>query len=142
MKKIYESEVKNTGGRTGKSFSPDHAFAVDIAPAKEVSGVETSATNPEQLFAAGYAACFHQALQSAFRRNNVQAISSEVSVFVALNMEPADRSYEISVRIRATVQGFPQENAEKYVAQAHTICPYSKAIKGNVDVKLETVVID
>lgn len=142
MKKIYESEVKNIGGRTGKSFSSDRSFAVDIAPAKEISGVETTATNPEQLFAAGYAACFHQALQSAFRRNNVQAIHSDVTVFVALNMEPADRSYEISVRIRTSIKGFSQEDAEKYVAQAHSICPYSKAIKGNVDVKLETIVME
>lgn len=141
MKKLYEAQIINQGGRTGRSFSPDNKFSVQIAPPKEVSGVETTATNPEELFAAGYSACFHQALQSAFRRMNLKAEYSEVEVKVSLMQNPEERSYQIETHIHASIKGLSTENAEKSVALAHTICPYSKAIQGNVLVTLETTVL-
>lgn len=138
MKKmLFETTMINTGGRTGKSFSPDHSFSLDIAPDKAISGVETTATNPEQLFAAGYSACFNSALQSVLRRNQVAYESTEVSASVALYLEPVEHAYSIGVKIRATVKGIPLEEAKKWVDVAHTVCPYSKAVHGNVDVQLE-----
>jgi Ohr subfamily peroxiredoxin len=138
-KRLFETTIINTGGRTGKSYSPDHSFSVDIAPDRAISGVETTATNPEQLFAAGYSACFHSALQSVFRRNNVVVESSEVAASVSLFLEPVEHSYSIGVKIRATIKGIPWEEAKKWVELAHTVCPYSKAVHGNIDVQLEVL---
>ncbi|MDD3842910.1 MAG: organic hydroperoxide resistance protein [Candidatus Izemoplasmatales bacterium] len=137
MKKLYEAQVTNVGGRTGKSFAIDQSFSVDIAPAKELSGIETKATNPEQLFAAGYSACFNSALQSVLRRDRIKYESSEVTAFVALLLDPSDKGYMLGVRIVASVKGINLEMAEKYVKQAHGVCPYSKAIRGNIIVDLE-----
>jgi osmotically inducible protein OsmC len=139
MNKLYEAQVKNIGGRTGKSFAPDQSFFVDIAPAKELTGVETKATNPEQLFAAGYSACFNSALMSVLRRNKVKYESTEVTAFVSLLQDPLDKGYAIGVRIQVSIKGLDLEEARKYVAIAHTVCPYSKATKGNIDVVLEVI---
>jgi len=140
MKKmLFETTMINTGGRTGTSFSPDHSFILDIAPDKAISGVETAATNPEQLFAAGYSACFNSALQSVLRRSKVVYESTEVAASVSLYLEPVEHAYSIAVKIRATVKGLPLEEARKWVELAHTVCPYSKAVHGNVEVTLEVL---
>ena len=137
MNKLFETTVKNIGGRTGRSFSPDGNFSVDIAPARELSGVDTAATNPEQLFAAGYAACFNSALQSVLRRNKVPYEATEVNAVVSLWLEPKEHSYSIAVRIQASIKGMDPETARPWVEKAHTVCPYSKAVHGNIDVTLE-----
>jgi len=134
--RLFETQIINTGGRTGKSFSPDGSFSVNIVPDKALSGVETPGTNPEQLFAAGYSACFNAALQSVLRRNKVAYGSTQVTAFVSLYLDPAEHSYSIGVKIQAHVEGLSVDEARKWVDLAHTVCPYSKAVFGNVDVEL------
>lgn len=135
----YETEVTNIGGRNGKVFSSDKTFSMDIE-SPIITGVKNAAaTNPEQLFAAGYSSCFNSALESAMRRNKVSYESSTVTAFVSLLYNPEDQGHEIGVRLQVSIKGISLEEARKYVAVAHTRCPYSKAIRGNVDVKIEVV---
>lgn len=135
----YETVVTNTGGRNGKVFSPDKTFSMDIEPPSKPDEKNVTATNPEQLFAAGYSSCFNNALESTMRRNKVSFESSTVTAFVSLLYNPEDQGHEIGVRLQVSVKGISLEETRKYVAVAHTRCPYSKAIRGNVDVKIEVV---
>ncbi|HOG22834.1 MAG TPA: Ohr family peroxiredoxin [Flexilinea sp.] len=135
----YEAAVTNTGGRDGIVFSPDHSFSMVIEPPDKSGEKHAGASNPEQLFAAGYSACFNNALQSSLRRDKVDFESSTVTVFVALLYDPDEKGHRIGARIEASVKGISLDEAKKYVAIAHTRCPYSKAIQGNVDVKIDVV---
>lgn len=139
MSVLFETQVTNIGGRSGKAFSPDQTFKVDIAPPKELSGKETTATNPEQLFAAGFSSCFNSALELILKREKVKYESSTITAVVSLLQDTKDNGYKIGVRLQASIKGISLEEAKKYVALAHTVCPYSKATRGNIDVELEVV---
>jgi osmotically inducible protein OsmC len=139
MKAVYTTQVTNTGGRNGRSYVPDGSFSVDVAKPKEMGGDATNATNPEQLFAAAYSACFNGALQLVLERARVKYESSKVTAIVSLVEEPIDKGLKLSARIQAAIDGVDKETAEKYVKLAHNICPYSKAVKGNVEVEIEVL---
>jgi osmotically inducible protein OsmC len=96
-------------------------------------------TNPEQLFAAAYSACFNGALQLVLERARVKYESSKVTAIVSLVEDPIDKGLKLSARIQAAIDGVDKETAEKYVKLAHNICPYSKAVKGNVEVEIEVL---
>ena len=139
MKVLYSTQMINNGGRNGQSFSPDGSFSWDVATPKEMGGNNTKATNPEQLFAAGYGACFHGALELVLSKARVTYESSKVTATVSLIEDPVDKGFKIAVRMQVSIKGLDKETTEKYVKLAHTVCPYSKATKGNIDVELEVV---
>lgn len=131
---IYSTTMINTGGRRGgQSVSPDGSFIVDIAQPKELSGKDISASNPEQLFAAGYSACFNSALAAALRNEGIKFEKSRVVATVHLLKDP-ERGYEIAVDLKVAVDGFSQAENQKYADLAQEICPYSKATRGNIAV--------
>ncbi|MGX7200315.1 Ohr family peroxiredoxin [Enterococcus nangangensis] len=134
MKKIYTTKMINTGGREGESHTPDKSWTLKITdPGKREAGT----TNPEQLFAAGYAACFNGALSIAKEQAGVTG-ESTISVAVSLyNDGPA--VFFIGVEIEGKIAGLNLEETQALLDKANTICPYSKATHGNIEVSLKAV---
>lgn len=139
MKVLQVASVTNTGGRSGKAVSDDGNLVLDIVRPAEQKEKGIPGTNPEQIFAAGYSSCFNGALGRALRLNGVKYESSTVTAIVTLYEDPEDNGFKIGVKIQGFVKGLSYEDAKKYIELAHTICPYSKAVKGNVDVELEVL---
>lgn len=129
----YETKATNTGGRKGHVYTDDKAIDVDVLPPQQADG---KATNPEQLFAAGYASCFNGAFDLILKQNKVRDAEPEVTLTVRLADDPEAESPKLEVDIDAKVKNVSQEDAEKYLKDAHDFCPYSKATRGNIDVKL------
>ncbi len=129
----YETKATNTGGRKGHVYTDDKAIDVDVLPPQQADG---NATNPEQLFAAGYASCFNGAFDLILKQNKVRDAEPEVTLTVRLADDPEAESPKLEVDIDAKVKNVSQEDAEKYLKDAHDFCPYSKATRGNIDVKL------
>ncbi|WP_239740091.1 organic hydroperoxide resistance protein [Mammaliicoccus sp. P-M59] len=130
----YETKATNTGGRKGHVYTDDKAIDVDVLPPQQVDG---NATNPEQLFAAGYASCFNGAFDLILKQNKVRDAEPEVTLTVRLVDDENAESPKLEVDIAAKVKNVSQEDAEKYLKAAHDFCPYSKATRGNIDVNLE-----
>lgn len=134
MKKIYETTVVNTGGRSGESAASDGSFAVKIAsPGTGVQG----ATNPEQLFAAGYSACFNSALALVMAKERIRA-KSTVTATVSLLSDGAE-DFNIAVLLQGHIDGLDGEQTEALLQKAHAVCPYSKATRGNIEVTVQAV---
>jgi Ohr subfamily peroxiredoxin len=134
-KELYTAEAHVTGGRVvGHGRTSDGALEVDLRTPTEMGG-EGGGTNPEQLFAVGYAACFEGALAAVARRMKLEAgdvgIDSKVSLITA-----EDRSFTISVELAVTLPSVEDEKAVELVEAAHKVCPYSNATRGNIDVTL------
>jgi lipoyl-dependent peroxiredoxin len=137
MKLLYEAEAVATGqGRNGRSRTSDGVLDLELAVPAEMGGPGGSATNPEQLFAAGYAACFHSALQVVARRERLAVDDSSVAARVGLQAN-ANRGFELSVALQVDLPGVEPATAEELVAKAHAVCPYSNATRGNLDVELQ-----
>jgi len=133
MKKVFSTKMINTGGRNGEVHSPDHSFEMAIvAPGRKVAG----ATNPEQLFAAGYAACFGNAVIHVTRSNKEYKIrDNDVEVLSTVGMVAnGNGGFALTVHLDVTLSGISQADAEKIVEQTHQVCPYSNAIRGNIQV--------
>jgi osmotically inducible protein OsmC len=131
---VYQTAATATGdGRNGRSRTVDGVLDVDLATPKELGG-RGGATNPEQLFAAGYAACFHSALKLVARRMRVELVDSAVTVDVGLAKR--GQGFGLQVAIEAELPGVDPAQANQLVEAAHQVCPYSNAIQGNVDVTL------
>lgn len=130
----YETKATNTGGRKGHVYTDDKAIDVDVLPPQQADG---NATNPEQLFAAGYASCFNGAFDLILKQNKVRDAEPEVTLTVRLVDDENAESPKLEVDIAAKVKNVSQEDAEKYLKVAHDFCPYSKATRGNIDVNLE-----
>lgn len=134
MKKMYSTKMINTGGRSGEVHSPDHSFELNIAaPGKRVE----DATNPEQLFAAGFSACFNSALDLIKTQKNIDGAST-ISAQVSLYAE-SEMSFELGVEIEGSVEGLSIEETQELLEAAHKVCPYSKATAGNIEVTLTAV---
>ncbi|PTJ43367.1 MULTISPECIES: organic hydroperoxide resistance protein [Mammaliicoccus] len=130
----YETKATNTGGRKGHVYTDDKSIDVDVLPPQQADG---NATNPEQLFAAGYASCFNGAFDLILKQNKVRDAEPEVTLTVRLVDDENAESPKLEVDIAAKVKNVSQEDAEKYLKAAHDFCPYSKATRGNIDVNLE-----
>lgn len=137
MKPVYETTVVVTGGRDGKIVSQDGVLDVEVRIPKEMGGAGGAYTNPEQLFAAGYAACFDSALNFIARLEKV-TISSTVTATVGLVM-PSSNSFDLTVNLAVHIEGVDQEVAQQLLDKAHATCPYSRAIRNNVEVKLSLI---
>ena len=138
MAAVYTAVATATGeGREGHTRSSDGLVDVDLAVPREMGG-PGGATNPEQLFAAGYAACFHSALKSVARREQVTFTDSAVTAEVGIG--PTDGGgFGLEVALRVELGGVDHATAERLVEGAHQVCPYSNATRGNVPVTLEGV---
>ena len=130
---VLATEVASTtGGREGRSTSPDGKINLQISP----PGSNGPGTNPEQLFAAGYTACFGGAILAAAGAAKVRIRASDIKVTATVNLNKGDGGYFIDATLDAELQGVEQSQAESLVTTAHTLCPYSKATRGNIEVKL------
>jgi lipoyl-dependent peroxiredoxin len=140
MKALYETKARATGGRDGRSATLDGSFDVKMATPKELGGGGGPGNNPEQLFAAGYAACFLGAMKYSAGQQNVK-LPDTVAVQSTVGIGPRDdgKGFGISVALEVAAPGMDRAAAQKVVDQAHIVCPYSHATRGNVDVKITLV---
>jgi len=132
---LYETEVTATGGRDGTAASADGLLSVSLSLPKSLGGLGGNGTNPEQLFAAGYAACFLGAVKLVARTRKVTP-SAEPSVTAKVAMGPVVVGYALAVELKVGLPGVEKSVAEEIVAGAHERCPYSNATRGNIEVKL------
>ncbi|WP_018609725.1 organic hydroperoxide resistance protein [Uliginosibacterium gangwonense] len=137
MKQLYTTRAIANGGRNGKVRTEDGVFATDLAMPRELGGTG-KAPNPEQLFAAGYAACFENAVLHIARLQKLPVRDTEVAADVALNAGE-NGAFVLSVALHVSLAGLDQAAAEALVAQAHQVCPYSNATRGNIEVTLTTL---
>lgn len=138
MSKLYTASVTASGGRNGKVKSSDGLLELDVRMPKELQG-PGGATNPEQLFAAGYAACFDSALNLVIRMKRLTGVQeTEVTAHVSLGKN-ADQGFDLSAVLEINIVGVTQQQAEELVFAAHQVCPYSRATRGNIDVKLNVI---
>jgi osmotically inducible protein OsmC len=135
---LYTATAHATGdGRNGHATSDDGILDVDLRAPRELGG-PGGATNPEQLFAAGYAACFHSALRVVAGREHLDVTGTEVSASVGLSMNDAG-GFGIAVELDVHAPALDRATAEDLAAKAHEVCPYSNATRGNVEVTLTVV---
>ena len=138
MKTLYTAEVSATGGRSGHVKSSDGVIDMPVTVPEGLGG-KGGSTNPEQLFAAGYAACFQSALLLVAGKQQIKlAPESTVTAQVSLN-QLDNNNYGLSVKLAVDVKGIDREKAEELVQQAHEVCPYSVGTRGNINVQLEVV---
>jgi Ohr subfamily peroxiredoxin len=129
---ILASETASaTAGREGKATSPDGKINLNLSP----PGSNGPGTNPEQLFGAGYSACFGGAIKAAAGLETLNA--NDIKVTATVNLNKDESGFFLDVTLNAELNGVDQAQAEALVAKAHTICPYSKATRGNIEVKLQ-----
>lgn len=134
MPALYSTQARAVGGRAGHVQSDDGLLSLDLAMPKELGG-KGGATNPEQLFAAGYAACFESALRFIAGKQKLPLQDASVTATVSLHTN-AQGGFVLGVSLAAETKGLDQAAAEALVSAAHQVCPYSNAIKGNVEVAL------
>jgi osmotically inducible protein OsmC len=135
MEALYTAKATSTGaGRLGHVASSDGVLEHDLSIPKEMGGAGGAGTNPEQLFAAGYAACFHSALQAVARKEKVSVRDSSVTAEVGIGKQ--GETYGLGVDLVVSLPGLEEEAARKLVDAAHQMCPYSNATRGNIDVNL------
>ena len=137
-KTIYTAQATSTGGRTGSTESSDGRIKLQLSTPKELGGDNGPGTNPEQLFAAGYSACFTGALKAVAARQKI-ALTSEVSIKADVSIGPMTGkpgAFGIAVAMVVSLPGMDRAAAEALVATAHEVCPYSNATRGNIDVAL------
>ncbi len=135
MKVLYTADVTSTGGRNGHVKSSDGALDVTLAAPPSLGGNGKGA-NPEQLFAAGYAACFTGAMQYQAHQQKIDPGDITIQSSVDIGPQDAGEGFTIAVKMDITASKLDQAAAEKLVADAHRTCPYSNATRGNIDVKL------
>lgn len=135
MNSLYTATALATGdGRNGRIESSDGLLAMDVRTPQEMGGAG-GATNPEQLFAAGYAACFHSALRVVAQRSGADVSDSEVVTDVSLGHN-GEGGFGLAVGLEVTLPHVGRAEAEQLVEQAHQVCPYSNATRGNIEVAL------
>ena len=135
MKAMYTAHATATGGRAGHVESDDGKLSLDLAPPEQMGGTGDG-TNPEQLFAAGYAACFHSALQFVAGQGKTDVSGSSVAGHVSIGENDAGPGFKLAVVLDVDVPTLPQDGAERLAQQTHQVCPYSNATRGNIDVEL------
>lgn len=130
---LATEQASSTAGREGKATSKDGKINLQLSP----PGSNGPGTNPEQLFAAGYSACFGQAVKAMAGQHKISIDPSAVNVDVTVQLHKDDaKGFYISAALNVTIPDASQEDAEKLVNAAHQICPYSKATRGNIEVTL------
>ncbi|MET0498521.1 MAG: organic hydroperoxide resistance protein [Steroidobacteraceae bacterium] len=135
---LYRAQVKATGGRDGRAVSSDNVLDVKLATPRELGGAGGAGTNPEQLFAAGYSACFLGALKFVAGREKI-ALPANTTIEGNVGIGAIPTGFGIEVELKISIPGLPREQAEALVQKAHVVCPYSNATRGNIDVTLSVI---
>ena len=136
-KAVYTAKAKATGGRDGRATSSDEVLDVKLAVPKEMGGAG-GGTNPEQLFAAGYSACFLGAMKFVAGRDKLN-ISKDAFIEGDVGIGPIPSGFGIEVKLNIHLKGMDQAEAQKLVDAAHIVCPYSNATRGNINVTLNVI---
>ena len=136
----YTTAATATGGRDGRSKTEDGSLDVKLATPKELGGAGGQGNNPEQLFAAGYAACFLGAMKFAASQGGTAKVPQDASVKATVGIGPrSEGGFGIDVQLDVALPGVPRAEAEALVEKAHQVCPYSNATRNNVPVRLNVV---
>ena len=139
IKALYTATATATGGRNGKAVSSDGVLDLEVRTPKELGGVGGAYTNPEQLFAAGYSACFDSALSLVINGAKVKTGTTTVTAHVGIGKNDSN-GFGLVVELDVHIPGVDQATADALVEKAHQVCPYSNATRGNIDVTLRTTV--
>ncbi|QSX75292.1 organic hydroperoxide resistance protein [Lysobacter arenosi] len=137
-KVLYTAHATVTGGRDGRAVSSDNVLDVKLTTPRELGGAGGEGTNPEQLFAAGYSACFIGALKVVASREKI-AFPADASIEGNVGIGPVGQAFGIQAELKISLPGLSREQAEALVEKAHQVCPYSNATRGNIDVTLTIV---
>ncbi len=137
-KVLYTAHAKATGGRDGRAVSSDNVLDVKLTTPRELGGAGGAGSNPEQLFAAGYSACFIGAMRFVAGKQKL-ALPAETSIEGSVGIGQIPAGFGIEVELKVHVPGLPREQVQALVEQAHQVCPYSNATRGNIDVRLVVV---
>jgi lipoyl-dependent peroxiredoxin len=135
---LYTAHATSVGGRAGTSKSSDGVLNVSLTTPKELGGDGAAGTNPEQLFAAGYSACFIGAMKHVAMTQKV-SLPGDISVAADVGIGPIPAGFGIKVAMAVKIPGMERAAAEKLVEAAHGVCPYSNATRGNIDVTFTVV---
>ncbi|MGI4862181.1 MAG: organic hydroperoxide resistance protein [Janthinobacterium lividum] len=134
-KVLYSAHARATGGRDGRATSSDNALDVQLSTPRELGGAGGTGSNPEQLFAAGYSACFIGALKFVSARDKI-ALPADTAIDGTVSIGQIPAGFGIEVELKISLPGLPREQAQELVDKAHQVCPYSNATRGNIDVTL------
>lgn len=135
---LYRARAQATGGRDGRASSSDGVLNLQLSTPSELGGAGGPGTNPEQLFAAGYSACFLSALKFVAARERL-TVPNEASVNGTVGIGAIANGFGIEVDLQVALPGIPRSDAEALVAKAHVVCPYSNATRGNIDVRISVL---
>ena len=137
---LYTTSARATGGRDGEAGTLDGNFSVKLATPKELGGAGGEGSNPEQLFASGYAACFIGAMKFVASQGGTAKVPADATVTATVGIGPrAEGGFGLEVALAVSLPGVDHAAAEDLVHKAHEVCPYSNATRGNIDVKLSVV---
>jgi len=135
MNVLYKTTAVSTGGRDGKVIVENSPLEFEMALPTELGGTKKAGANPEQLFAAGYCACFGSALQHVVRAKKLHIPTPSIRTTVGIGKNDVD-GFALTVEIIATISGIDQDLADAVVKEAHNVCPYSNATRGNIQVNV------
>ncbi|HVJ37101.1 MAG TPA: organic hydroperoxide resistance protein [Stenotrophomonas sp.] len=132
---LYTAHATATGGREGRAVSSDQALDVQLSTPRELGGAGGAGTNPEQLFAAGYSACFIGAMKAVSAREKIK-LPAEPTIEGSVGIGQIPGGFGLAVELKIAVPGMEREQLQALVDAAHQVCPYSNATRGNIDVTL------
>lgn len=138
IEKLYTAEATATGGRNGNVKSSDGILDLEVRMPKELGGGAGAFTNPEQLFAAGYAACFDSALNMVIKTGKIQTGETKVTAKVSIGKNSTG-GFQLAVNLAVSIPEVTPEVAQSLVDKAHQVCPYSNATRDNIEVELSLV---
>lgn len=137
-KVLYRAHARATGGRDGRAVVPDSGLDLRLTTPRELGGAGGDGANPEQLFAAGYSACFIGAMKFVAARDKV-ALPQDVSIDSSVGIGQIPNGFGIEVELKISLPDMDRDAAQALVEKAHQVCPYSNATRGNIDVTLTLV---
>lgn len=135
---LYRTSATSTGGRDGRAIINDNQMNLKLTPPKELGGTGGEGTNPEQLFAAGYSACFLGAMKFVAQRDKLP-LPTDASVTGTVGIGAIENGFGIEVDLQISLPNVERSVAETLVARAHVVCPYSNATRNNIDVRLSVI---
>ena len=134
-KVLYTAHATSTGGREGTSKSSDGVLDLKLTTPKELGGNGAVGTNPEQLFAAGYSACFIGAIKAVAGKQKI-SLPQDLAIDAEVDLGTIPNAYGIAARLKVSLPGMDRAAAQALVDAAHQVCPYSNATRGNIDVQI------
>lgn len=139
MTALYTASATAVGGRQGRVVSSDKVLDLDLKTPKELGGSGGYGTNPEQLFAAGYSACFDSALNLVIRSQKIKDVTATAVTANVSILKGEGNGFKLAVELEIEIEGISKETAQELVEMAHQVCPYSNATRGNIDVTLTVI---